>query len=317
MASTCFVKRNVCPACKSANCKRIYSCRFTEPPIKEYLQTFYRSVGRIEFEYLYNSKFILTECNLCELIYQEEIPNDFLMKKLYEVWINTDKSFERSRNYTLDDYLYYVQEIVSIISCFNALPSQLKFLDFGMGWGQWSQIVKAFGVDSYGTELSEARLNYAKAMGIKTITGDNLPKHKFHFINTEQVFEHLADPLETLILLKKSLKPDGLLKISVPDGSDIKRRLKIGDWKAPKGSKNSLNPVSPLEHINCFTYNAIIKMADLAGYKPFKFPLSIQYPYAIHGRNLKQILKNVLRPLYRNIFKKTNYIFFKKNTKTG
>jgi len=312
MASTYFVKRSVCPACKSSNHKRIYSCRFTEPPIREYLQAFYRPVGRIEFEYFNNSKFVLNECSDCGLIWQGEIPNDFLMKKLYEEWIHPDKSFERSQNYTLDDYMYYAQEIIPIISYFNTLPGQLKFLDFGMGWGQWCQIVKALGVKSYGTELSEARVKHAEAIGIKTVTWDDLPKHNYHFINTEQVFEHLADPLETLIYLEKALRPDGLLKIHVPNGKDIKRRLKVGDWKAPKDSKNSLNPVSPLEHINCFTNNTIIRMADITGFEPYKFPLGLQYSYAFQGRSLERVLKNVLRPLYRNLFKKANYVFLKK-----
>ena len=111
--------------------------------------------------------------------------------------------------------------------------------------------------------------------------------------------------------LKKCLRPEGLLKISVPNGSDIKRRLKICDWKAPKDSKNSLNPVAPLEHINCFTHKSIMKMAELAGFQRMKIPLPIQYAYSIYGKTVKQLLKNFLRPLYRNLFKNT-YVFLRK-----
>ena len=51
------------------------------------------------------------------------------------------------------------------------------------------------------------------------------------------------------------------------------------DWKAPKNSRNSLNPVAPLEHINCFRRKSLIKMAAIAGMEEVVIPMSIQYAY--------------------------------------
>jgi 2-polyprenyl-3-methyl-5-hydroxy-6-metoxy-1,4-benzoquinol methylase len=244
------------------------------------------------------------------LIYQQKIPNAFLVKKIYEEWIDPIQAFETHRStLTLKDYLYYAQEIISIIAYFDTKPSQLKFLDFGMGWGTWSKLVKAFGCECFGTELSESRIRHAQSEGIKVISWEDLPDHTFHFINTEQVFEHLSQPLETLIHLKSSLHSDGLLKISVPNGANIKKRLKLGDWNAPKNSRNSLNPIAPLEHINCFTHESLIKMADIAGFKRRKIPLTIQYAYSIYGNSMQSIFKRCLKPLYKKFFKDT-YIFF-------
>lgn len=307
-----LVKRRRCPACKSESYRKIYSCGFIESPIKEYLESFYLPQGQIELEYLIDSKFILTECNYCSLIYQEEIPNDFLMKKIYEEWIAPAKSFqEHLKNNNIDNYLYYTQEVITLITYFNTITDQLKFLDFGMGWGRWCQIAKALGCASYGNELSSTRIEHAISNGIKVIGWEELPHYDFHFINTEQVFEHLADPLDTLIILKKSLKHNGLLKISVPNGANIKKKLRILDWTAPKGSRDSLNSVAPLEHINCFNYNSLITMADIAGFEQVKIPLRIQYSCAIiHRKTLKQVLKYFLRPIYRNLFKGT-YIFLR------
>ena len=100
------------------------------------------------------------------------------------------------------------------------------------------------------------------------LTWEEIPTHQFDFINTEQVFEHLSQPLETLEYLSKALKPHGIIKISVPNGWNIEEKLAIGDWDASKESPQSLNPVAPLEHVNCFTYQSIIKMAQLVGLKP-------------------------------------------------
>ena len=54
---------------------------------------------------------------------------------------------------------------------------------------------------------------------------DQLPDNNFDFIGTEQVVEHLSFPRETVMTLKNSLADGGILKISVPDGSDIRAVL--------------------------------------------------------------------------------------------
>lgn len=258
------------------------------------------------------AKYTLNECNSCGLIYQKEIPNDELMYILYEKWVDPKTVFDQhAKTADLSYYSYYAQEVMQLIAFFKKVPSELKFYDFGMGWGNWARMAKAFGCDSYGTELSPSRIEYAKSHGIKIIGSDEVPEHQFDFINTEQVVEHIPQPLETIFHLKKSLKPSGLLKISVPNGDDIKRRLRVMDWTAPKGSKNSLNPVSPLEHINCFNRSAIIRMANLVGLEPVRFPISLQYAHSTNWIRVKPVIKNILRPIYRNILQKGIYMFFR------
>lgn len=181
-----------------------------------------------------------------------------------------------------------------------------------MGWAKWATMVKAFGGDAYGMELSKERIEYAKANGIKVVSWDELPDHKFDMINTEQVFEHIPKPLETLKHLSKGLRPGGIIKISVPTANDINRRLKIMDWKASKGTKNSLNAVSPLEHINYFKRRSLTQMAAMAGLEEVKIPIFMQWQFAADRRGLKQKIKNILFPIYINILKKRNYVFLMK-----
>ena len=162
----------------------------------------------------------------------------------------------------------------------------------------------------YGTELSQARIEYAKASGIKVITWEDIPNYRFDFINTEQVFEHLSEPMETLVHLKRALKPGGMIKISVPNGWDIKRRLRIADWIAPKGFRNSLNPVAPLEHINCFNHEVIVKMASRIGLKLEALPFRlIKTGFAI---SLIDSLKAIAKPYYNFLTRrKRTYLFFR------
>lgn len=307
-----FSYRDKCPACNSNIFKELYLKPYDEPPISEYLKSFYSSQGGVEFKYLENANFNLCACKECGLIFQKEIPNDLLMEILYEKWVDAKKLFEqRQKTDDLCIYSQYAQEILTIIAYLRQVPSELSFFDFGMGWGKWALMAKGFGCESYGTELSEERIKYASSNGIKVIAWNEIPKHSFNFINTEQVFEHIPNPLDTLIYLKDALKTDGILKISVPTANDIKRRLKLMDWKAPKSSRNSLNPVAPLEHINCFRRKSLIKMAAIAGMEEVVIPMRIQYAYTSNWYGGKRIAKNILLPIYRNILKRQNYLFFR------
>jgi 2-polyprenyl-3-methyl-5-hydroxy-6-metoxy-1,4-benzoquinol methylase len=308
-----FLRREECPACASSNFRTIYQSQYDKPPIKDYLVDFYSPQGKVEFEYLEGATYVLCECNVCGLIFQRDIPNESLMERLYEHWIDPQKVFSlHQKQDGLGYYSYYAQEIMQIIAYFGKDPSPLSFLDFGMGWGEWALMAKAFGCDSFGLEISTERIQHAKSNGIKVINWDEIPQYRFDFINAEQVFEHISEPLKTLRHLSGGLKTDGILKISVPTTHNIAQRLKIMNWKSIKGSKNSLNPVAPLEHINFFRRQSLAKMAIQAGLEELLIPIKIQYRFVTDWYGAKKFVKNILLPLYRNILKRQNYIFLRK-----
>ncbi|WNC87938.1 class I SAM-dependent methyltransferase [Thermosynechococcus sp. QKsg1] len=310
MTNCWFETRKECPACGSAAFQIIYEAEYDRPPIKDYLNDFYS--GRVEFDYLEGAVYILCECDVCGMIFQRDIPNKTLMERLYDHWINSKESFKEHQESTgLDYYSCYVKEIMQIISYFNEKPFRLNFLDFGMGWGNWALMAKAFGCEVYGVELSKECIAHAQSNGIKVISWDEIHQYRFDFINTEQVFEHISEPLNTLKYLRMALKPNGMIKVSVPTANDIDRRLKIMDWTSPKGSPNSLNPVAPLEHINFFRRSSLIKMAEVAQMEEVYIPILKQYQYTTGWSGIRNIAKNIILPIYRNVLKKQNYIFLR------
>lgn len=307
-----FIDRESCPACEAKKCKTIFSAPFDGPPIRQYLESFYGPLGKIQFQYLHEAAYILCECKKCGLIYQKEIPNEDLMKKLYQEWLDPQLAcaMQTMAKRDLDYHINDAGEIMMLIAYLGYNPANLDFLDFGMGWGCWGLMAKAFGCNVSGTELSKIKFDYCRSQGINAVSFSDLASYTFDFINTEQVFEHISKPLDTLRFLKESLKPKGLIKISVPDGGDIKRRLSVNDWTAKKYTKNSLNAVSPLEHINCFSRRTIIKMAKAAGLQEIKIPISLQYIYGINWKPFRPLGYTLLRPFYRNILKKGTFLFF-------
>lgn len=266
----------------------------------------------VESEYLEGANYILCECDVCRLIFQGDIPNDGLMERIYEHWIDPHKVFcQHEEQDDLAYYSQYAQEIMQVMAYLGRTPASLSFFDFGMGWGKWALMAKAFGCDSYGAELSLDRVEYARTNGIKVLDWDEIPRHQFDFINTEQVFEHIPHPLEALRHLRKALKPDGILKISVPSAHGMERRLRTMDWKAPKGSRNSLNPVAPLEHINCYQSMSLRKMASEAKMEEVFIPIRLQYGHGTNWCSPKRMAVNLLQPIYRNWLKRSNCVFLR------
>ena len=307
-----FLIRSSCPVCGSKFGRTLFSCRFTEPPIRGYLEGFYKDQGDIEFQYLENASYILEECSFCGLIYQKQIPSDFLAEKLYTQWINPERVFES--NVEGNDLGYFADfacQIMTMVSFFKKRPAELKVLDYGSGWGLWARMARAFGCDVYALELSQKKTAYSKSCGINIIHEDALKDHHFDFINIDQFLEHISNPPEVLRRVVEILKTGGVTRVSVPEGRDIKRRLKVNDWSVDRWAKNSLNGISPLEHINCFQWQSMMVLGRNAGLESIRMPLGLQYRFGASPMSLKSLLK----PLYVNFFKKGTCQFFKKTAR--
>jgi hypothetical protein len=152
---------------------------------------------------------------------------------------------------------------------------------------------------------------HAQASGVKTITWDEVPERSFDFINAEQIFEHIPQPLETLRYLATALKKTGAIRISVPSARGIERRLETMNWDAPRRSRDSLMPVAPLEHINCFRRTSLRHMADRAGLEELILPLGIQFGHRTDWDSPMRVAKNFARPILRSIVRRDDCIYLR------
>ncbi|MFK8068879.1 MAG: class I SAM-dependent methyltransferase [Gammaproteobacteria bacterium] len=307
--------RTHCPVCRSRDHDELARLSYDNHRFSNFIKLQYSRVGPgIDMNYLEGEDYVLRKCAACELIFQAYIPNDDMMEMLYETWIDPEITrINHLRQDKLEHFSRYANEICMLVEHIDAPIAELRFLDFGMGWAKWSLMAKAFGVESWGSELSEKRIENAEKLGISICTWDDIPGRDFHLINTEQVFEHIPSPLDTLKHLREGLSSNGLLKISVPGYINPLSKLDALDWKdgIAKGSKEDLNPVFPLEHINCYSYKTLETLADKAGMKIVKIPLLTQYKYggSFVGAGVGDAVKKVMRPFYRNYMRRQNYVF--------
>jgi 2-polyprenyl-3-methyl-5-hydroxy-6-metoxy-1,4-benzoquinol methylase len=109
-------------------------------------------------------------------------------------------------------------------------------LDVGCGTGGFlSALRETGGWRTVGVEVDERLVAYARqALGLTVHQGDlstlNESAHSFDAVTMWDVLEHLIDPLGTLHIIRRLLKPDGVLLLSTPNAQAWQARLWGENW---------------------------------------------------------------------------------------
>ena len=306
-AQDSVVERRHCPSCSSTAFNVIVREPFDSPGLKTHFERQYE--GRADLGSLKGYSYELVRCRDCGLGYQRTVPSSHLLHQIYEHWIPPSEKERLQQQYDLDDFRYWAEQVQFLVQHLRRSPHSIRVFDFGLGWSEWASMARAFGCQVAGAELSPARIQHARSLGIEVIEWNDIPKRRFHFINTEQVFEHLLEPLETLKHLASGLETGGILKISVPDSrsalSSLEKHRSFGAL-----SPSDLVPVAPLEHVNCFEYRSLVRLAKIAHLRPVRPSLRLLYNSASGWLSPKRALKAALRPVYRHWFPKSTFVYF-------
>lgn len=309
---TQLIEREQCPFCAGAPGAVLYSIPYADAALHSYLEGFYNDGEGVEHALLDGGSYTVVECSKCEGLYQHEIPDDGLMIRLYDHWINPEAALRRRISNPLDYYASHNAEIMQLLAMLDKPPGQVRVLDFGAGWSEWALAAKGLGCQVEVAELARSRIAHAQSNGLKVVAYEEIESADYDLINAEQVLEHVAEPLVIMRHLLSGLAPHGILKVNVPDAPNMKQRLARADWSAPKGSRWSLNPLAPLEHINLFVPKTGSVMARLSGATVRKVPLALQLQCATYWRGGSRIFRNLAMPLYRNLFDRRNYFIFER-----
>jgi len=156
-----------------------------------------------------------------------------------------------------------IKRLHFIIDTFqNRLPKSATVLDVGCGNGIISRGIGQHGYIVYGIDISEKAIEKAKSL-------TNLPNVSFDVISAEQlvadgkkydavvcseVLEHLNQPEKLLNTLYKSLTENGILIVTVPNGSGP-RELFV------------TRPVIKMQRKNSLAWRVLLKLKKLFGYK--------------------------------------------------
>jgi SAM-dependent methyltransferase len=133
-----------------------------------------------------------------------------------------------------------------------------RILDFGSGPGFFLDYGQGRGWDCYGVEPSEVARDYARGLNqfiSVAPAGCAFLPEDFDVIHSYEVFEHLADPGDTLTCFREMLKPEGILSITVPN-----------DFNQLQALREEKYWISAPEHINYFTFDTIERLIEDCGF---------------------------------------------------
>jgi SAM-dependent methyltransferase len=306
-----FVERKACPVCASRRLRELYRAPYSEPRISAYVESRFGASPAFDRSMLEGATYILRECEACGLIFQVEIPGPELMDLVYEKWIDPQKALHR-RQGQLRFRGRIALELMTIAEFLGRSPEAIRVLDFGMGWGYWTRIAQGFGFQVFGYEVAESRVEHAQRAGVTVLSTEDLAGRTFDFINTEQVFEHLPDPFGSAGQLAALLGEDGILKISVPNGIRMRRRLRDPDWAAGSDSRASLGTVAPLMHINCFTHRTLVRLGRRAGLRRVPRPARLLYRYAPTWERFGGLARRTVGQHYRSLRRQETNVWFRR-----
>ena len=303
-----FEERKICPGCEFEESTTLFCAPFTDARMRKFLERKFKDPAAI-LECLSGADYELRKCRRCGLVYQRNVLTDEYSTLLYGKWLlEGDAEPELSKiRLAPSEHALYANELLMVGRFFGRPHHLVRLLDYGLGRGWWCRMATALGFEALGTDLAPGLVADARAQGVAALDIQQLPAERFDFINTEQVLEHVTRPLDVVRQLRKLLKAGGVIKVSVPDGRGIERRIPLMDWSAPRDDRRYLMPATPLIHVNTFTQDSIRAMGRESGLRVVTWPLRWEYSL-IDATGLKTLGKSLLRPLYRRAWR-TTYVF--------
>ena len=270
-----FQLREACPVCHSRESTALCDLSWDDPGLSAFIDSFYQ--GRVPAGALTSGRYRVVTCRHCTFVYQDWILDDEGMLALYRDWVDQARSLQKKQQAKAKLFRQYAGQLQTLSRILDGPPASVRILDFGMGWGYWCRMAQAHGYKVSGFELSPERREHARGMGLEVIDSlDGFDGH-FDYIHANQVFEHLPDPADSLQLLRRCLKPGGIIGLRVPDGRGVAQQLRQAGWSP------TLDAIHPLEHINCFTRATLLRLAKTAGLRPFDPPLRLNWGSVLGG----------------------------------
>ena len=245
-----------CPYCGSADCTLAY---------KEAQDwSFYSAPGKWSY----------WDCSGCGALYLSPRPKEAYIGKAYASYYTHDTSFgdisQKLRTQLKNEYLSHLFGI-DIRPRFN-LPKCLSFLlkpfqhlinvpfglrqladlpkgkllDVGCGSGASLKAAQQLGWDVIGLEVDPAAVQAARSIGLNIIEGDYKQLSQFtdcfDCIVCSHVLEHVYSPLKMIGLLKKALRPGGVLLLSLPNANSHVREVFGENWRGLEAPRHVAIP---------------------------------------------------------------------------
>lgn len=190
--------------------------------------------------------------------------------------------FAWKRIFDESDYPY------SLIPLIERWAPGRRVLDLGCGASQLLPMLMRRGFDAVGFEGDPARAQVARENGVTIVSGDwrkigeICGPNRFDCIVSDQVFEHMLDPVGTLRALKALLADNGVLIFRFPNEGSWRRKTELA-FARLRGNTRPLSYF--VDHWNYFNERAARTCFGAADYDV----LRIKKDLSLHGFLVRKV----------------------------
>jgi SAM-dependent methyltransferase len=204
-------------------------------------------------EFLSQGDFSYLRCERCGLVYLHPQPDFGCLRDLYagHARCAVDTGIDPT-----GEEIIYRNRFAGELDRIEKLRVPGRILDIGSAWGFFLAVAGERGWKTWGVELSHEASGYARSrFGLDVFTGKlaeaRLPESHFDTVTLWHVLEHIPDPRAELAEIRRILRNDGLLVVSVPT-----------PWSAPDYSSDAI----PL-HLFYFDQATLTTLVQRTGFR--------------------------------------------------
>lgn len=198
--------------------------------------------------------YTITRCQSCRLVFVRE---QITVHELIEYYNQSDgQDFIYADPENVSNLNYYFLKLRELLE--KNIP-QGRILDIGCSAGYFLDVMD--GWERYGIEIPSmwakmARKKYGDNIHVGTLEDSNYPAEFFDVITLQDTFDHLTNPLESLELCHRILKPHGRIVIKVHNIECLYARL----------SRRNFYAIIPPSHLFYFSKDTLKLALEKKGY---------------------------------------------------
>jgi SAM-dependent methyltransferase len=174
--------------------------------------------------------------------------------------------FQGGENYGYADYLaeraMIERQAVDRLKTIERLMHRGKLLDLGCASGFFLKVAQDRGWAIEGVEISDAMARSAEQLLGQPIqpnlSAAQFADGSFDVITLWEYIEHVLDPREELLQVRRSLKPGGIVALSTPNAGTVEAKTHPEQWRELK----------PPEHLSFFTIDTLLRLLRECGFEP-------------------------------------------------
>lgn len=145
--------------------------------------------------------------------------------------------------------------------------SVVKFLDIGCGSGASVKAAallgwEATGLDIDADQIAVGRRQFGLDLCCSTLPEARLPADRFHFVRLREVIEHLPNPYESLLEIRRVLVRGGVLLLTTPNEDGLSSQLRT--WL--HGRPTTVASVPPPHHLHGFSPDTLARILARTGF---------------------------------------------------